>query len=213
MKTPFVGNVLFVRGNVHTIPAVLQRLEEEGVAIEGNVDLSVRHVGTFGIVEARELGAKAAMRAVVGKHRYFVVATDAITNEAQNALLKTLEEPPADAVFIFIHPTPQMLLPTVRSRAQLIEIDVQQESLIDVSLFLNATPPKRLDILKPLLEKGDDDKRDFGSIISFLSALEKELHSDRKRIRGLHAVYRARRYIGDRGALVKPLLEHVALLL
>ena len=38
--------------------------------------------------------------------------------DAQDALLKTLEEPPAASVFVLVTTRPDMLLPTVRSRCQ-----------------------------------------------------------------------------------------------
>ena len=40
---------------------------------------------------------------------------------AQNAFLKTLEEPPADSIIILIASQPELLLPTIRSRCQLFE--------------------------------------------------------------------------------------------
>ncbi len=40
--------------------------------------------------------------------------------EAQNALLKTLEEPPSASMFVLVTARPDMLLPTVRSRCQLL---------------------------------------------------------------------------------------------
>jgi hypothetical protein len=69
-------------------------------------------------------------------------------------------------------------------------------------------------MLKPLLEKDEDDRRNIGAIIAFLSSLEYTLsvHPYEKVREGLDAIYRARTYIGDKGALVKPLLESVALL-
>ena len=42
--------------------------------------------------------------------------------EAQNALLKTLEEPPLDTVIILTAPSAQTLLPTIQSRLQTIAI-------------------------------------------------------------------------------------------
>ncbi len=42
--------------------------------------------------------------------------------EAQNALLKTLEEPPADTVIIMTATSPQSLLPTIQSRVQAITV-------------------------------------------------------------------------------------------
>lgn len=45
---------------------------------------------------------------------------DRLGDEAQNALLKTLEEPPAGSFFILITANPAALLPTTRSRCQLL---------------------------------------------------------------------------------------------
>lgn len=45
-----------------------------------------------------------------------------MTQEAQNSFLKLLEEPPANVVFILVTGNPQGLLPTVRSRCQLIRV-------------------------------------------------------------------------------------------
>src|SRR5262249_62221574 len=45
-----------------------------------------------------------------------VVAAEEMTPQAQNAVLKTLEEPPADTVLILLTSAADHLLPTVRSR-------------------------------------------------------------------------------------------------
>jgi DNA polymerase-3 subunit delta' len=45
-----------------------------------------------------------------------------LTTEAQNALLKTLEEPPQDTVLILTAPSAKQLLPTIQSRLQTINI-------------------------------------------------------------------------------------------
>jgi hypothetical protein len=47
---------------------------------------------------------------------------DAMGTEAQNALLKLLEEPPADSVLILTSSRPQSLLPTIRSRVRLLQL-------------------------------------------------------------------------------------------
>lgn len=47
---------------------------------------------------------------------------DTILQPAQNALLKLLEEPPGHVVFILTAHTPQILLPTILSRVQKLEI-------------------------------------------------------------------------------------------
>jgi DNA polymerase III subunit delta' len=49
---------------------------------------------------------------------------------AQNAFLKTLEEPPPDSVIALISSQPQALLPTIRSRCQLIEFKPLPQDVI-----------------------------------------------------------------------------------
>jgi DNA polymerase-3 subunit delta' len=56
--------------------------------------------------------------------------TQTMTVEAQNALLKTLEEPPAHTVIIMTANSEQALLPTVRSRLQLIQLHRPEKATI-----------------------------------------------------------------------------------
>lgn len=204
------GSAHLIAGNTETIPGVLALLEQRGIATVANPDLYVRTYTHFGIDEARELRDRASMGALGGGVRAFVIVASGMTNEAQNALLKTLEEPPAGSAFFIIVQSPETLLPTLRSRMQtLVLAGAETAGLVDAKSFLAAVPAKRLDLLKPLLERGDDDRRDIGGIIAFLSSLERALAAHPE---GLQSVYRARKYMSDKGALVKPLLEQVALL-
>lgn len=211
-----LGNTYLAAGNSEDIPEILAFLGKEGFDTEGNPDLYVKAYTHFGIDEARELRSRAFLRAISGR-RIFIIATPDMNREAQNALLKILEEPPGDALFFFILPSPESLLPTLRSRTQMLKLEKRKEKNSDAEAFLKATPEKRLDLLKPLLEKDEDDKRDLGAILAFLAALEARLEKHPEGLpagrHGLHTIYRARKYITDKGALVKPLLEQVALLL
>lgn len=209
-----MGNTHLIEGSAETLPRLEAFLKRKGIEMSGNADAYVRVYRSFGIDEARELRERASSRAL-GSRRVFVVATPSMTHEAQNALLKTLEEPARDALFFFILSSPQTLLPTLRSRFQTLSLDSDKKDsgALDARAFLSAPSSKRLDLLKPFLEKGDDDKRDMSAILSLLSSLEKEMANAKQfDTIGLHAIYRARKYIADKGALVKPLLEQVALL-
>ncbi|MEK7594730.1 MAG: AAA family ATPase [Patescibacteria group bacterium] len=64
-----------------------------------------------------------------GETNRIVIIEDAhlLTTEAQNALLKTLEEPPAGTLVIMSANNEQALLPTIRSRAQSIQIKKPDE--------------------------------------------------------------------------------------
>ena len=52
--------------------------------------------------------------------KYIVFAGKSFTKEAQNSLLKVLEEPPKNIEFIIIAPTKSTLLPTIRSRLPIV---------------------------------------------------------------------------------------------
>ncbi len=70
----------------------------------------------------REVIAAIALRPFEGRHRVFVIeAADAMAEESQNGLLKTLEEPPDYAFLILITSEPAALLETVRSRCQQVQ--------------------------------------------------------------------------------------------
>lgn len=57
-----------------------------------------------------------------GKKAAIIHDADRLNPQSQNALLKTLEEPPADSVIILLTAAPSALLPTTRSRCQQITL-------------------------------------------------------------------------------------------
>lgn len=53
---------------------------------------------------------------------YIILDADAMNTQAQNAMLKVFEEPPAHAVFVLLADNPQRLLETVRSRCETVNL-------------------------------------------------------------------------------------------
>jgi DNA polymerase-3 subunit delta' len=73
--------------------------------------------GTIKIDQVRDVIDRAMYRPFEGRRRVVIIdQADALVAAAQNALLKTLEEPPSSSVFILVTSRPDVLLPTVRSR-------------------------------------------------------------------------------------------------
>ena len=69
--------------------------------------------------QARRLTASLSLQRHSAKHRFIIIdPADALNEEAANALLKTLEEPPEGMRFLLITARPASLLQTVRSRSQ-----------------------------------------------------------------------------------------------
>lgn len=61
---------------------------------------------------------------------YIMPQADLMTEEAQNALLKTIEEPPAYAVIILLTENAEQLLPTINSRCVMLKLKNIKDSLI-----------------------------------------------------------------------------------
>ena len=90
-----------------------------------SVDEVRRSVGFFGST-AGEIGWRVAI----------VDNADQMTNQAANALLKILEEPPEKTLFFLLSSQPGRLLPTIRSRCQ--QLDFKPLNYADLTTALSA---------------------------------------------------------------------------
>jgi DNA polymerase-3 subunit delta' len=75
--------------------------------------------GSIKVDQVRAAIERTAYRPFEGRRRVVIIdEADAVLVEAQNALLNTLEEPPAASIFVLVTSRPDVLLPTIRSRCQ-----------------------------------------------------------------------------------------------
>jgi len=71
----------------------------------------------------------------LNQHKVFVVEeADLMTPSAQNALLKTLEEPVKDTLIILLTDQPHALLPTIRSRCQIVRFGPLETKVVEREL-------------------------------------------------------------------------------
>ena len=99
--------------------------------------------GTQHLVEdVREQVIRAvALRPFEGTRRVFVIeAAEAMRDESQNALLKTLEEPPPHAHLILLSAEPESLLETIASRCQEVRFAALPAAAIAAALEGAAGP-------------------------------------------------------------------------
>lgn len=72
-----------------------------------------------GIDDIRQINETVGYASSCGKYKIYIIdEVHMLTKEAFNALLKTLEEPPAKVLFIFATTEPHKVLPTILSRCQ-----------------------------------------------------------------------------------------------
>jgi len=72
-----------------------------------------------GVDDVREIIEQVPYAPLLGKYKVYIIdEVHMLTTQAFNALLKTLEEPPAHVVFILATTDPQKVIPTVLSRCQ-----------------------------------------------------------------------------------------------
>lgn len=75
------------------------------------------------IGQVRDVVRQAASRPFEGARRVFILEADTLNVQAANALLKTLEEPEGDAVFVLLAASREGVLPTIVSRARTVRFN------------------------------------------------------------------------------------------
>jgi len=201
------------------VPELLDFLESKlGFMAKANPDFWMETFDTFGIDDARAV-RELQSRKPIGEKKIIVIQTHFFTREAQNALLKVLEEPVPDTTFFIITLNVESLLPTLRSRLSFTQRRQGLRTDEDIAFaekFLSAHPSARIELLKDIIEEKDKNKA-----ISFLNSLEFALHSQ---LRGstsqlgggatvFKEIQKARSYLNDRSPSVKMILEHISLII
>ncbi len=187
---------------------------------QANTDFFDRAYENMTIDDARELKTAHGMRPVgpLGI-KIFIVRANNVGHEAQNALLKLLEEPAEYAHFFLIVPSAHILLPTVKSRMLVIENDSRDstsntELIEEAKKFVKLSPAKRLEIVKKLVEDISKEKKTKQDAIIFLNTVQEVVYTEqgvKKAKKTLETIEQARMYMNDRAPSVKMLLEYVAL--
>lgn len=203
------------------------------VRITGNPDFYDRRYETFTIDDARQVKAAADSKPTItdGK-KFFVLQMSGITVEAQNAMLKLLEEPAEYTHFFLIIPSVHLFLPTMKSRMSFVGDNLKSQGergalagnynkdvIITAKSILAAPAPKRLDIVKSFMDEITKEKRPKQDAIDLLAAIEEVMHEKtggthdglKKNLVALEAVTTARKYSTDRAPSLKMLLEYVAM--
>ena len=122
-----------------------------------------------GVDEVRNLIDKVKYAPMQGKYKIYIIdEVHMMTSGAFNALLKTIEEPPAHVIFIFATTEPNKVLPTIISRCQ--RFDFNKVSMHDIKYRLSVVcKNERIEIdengLTLIAQLADGGMRDALSIL------------------------------------------------
>lgn len=173
----------------------------------------------FGIDDGRFLKERQARRLTDGERQFWVVSWGTISVEAQNALLKTLEEPAPGHCFVLLVDSMELLLPTLLSRCLVLHLPtaLPPETLARATKFWQVGPEARLLLVGELLREYEGQTARLRlAALALVNALVVVAHEGgvapetAPRFRTLAL---ARRRLGDRAALPRLILEHLALVL
>mgnify|MGYP000216354009 CR=1 FL=1 len=103
---------------------------------EGSLDiLEIDAASNNGVNEMRDLREKVQYPPVSGKYKVYIVdEVHMLTDSAFNALLKTLEEPPAHAIFILATTEPHKIPATILSRCMRLDFKLIPEEDLETHL-------------------------------------------------------------------------------
>lgn len=165
-----------------------------------------------------------------GGIRACIVGAKFINREAEQSLLKILEEPGERTHFFIIVPDVESVLPTIRSRCHVVYLDKNNKYESWVNKFVGSSIKDRIDMIALILKSAED--ADTSATIRFeaksiLDSLEKNLFTEFKKDTKnknlpagrqdtewvLGEIIKAKKYLRNPGSSVKMLLEHIALVI
>ena len=179
--------------------------------IQPNTEVDDFYNVRFGIDDARDLVRKAHNRPVETEIQTLVVRTEFITLEAQNALLKVLEEPPQSTNLVFIVPSGFTILPTLASRFNEVLLDKSSTDTDLSEIFSKFLLQSYKDRLASIDQSAK--KKDVEWQLAVKQGLVQYLRQKSETIDSLQSLEYVARTLLTRGASNKMLLEHVALTL
>ncbi len=203
---------------------VVSVCHELGLTEVGNPDFHAYRVNSFDIESARDVRERSQEKPF-GLKKIFLISAERFTHQAQNALLKTLEEPSMNVHFFVLLSAPDLLLPTLLSRMQVVRSNSQESSFkksSDVSsgkhgqISLNKIPASPEEFLRLSLKdrlnfakKFADDERSLPTFLDSLMSLIRENGSNE----ALKKIFTVRRFADDPSKSSRLILEHLALIL
>lgn len=203
--------------------SVLDFLLGVGVTVSGNPDFYHTKYDTMTkeiagdlvlAVAQKSFGGDPTSLKLRGARKIFIIETNIITEEAQNALLKVFEEPTEGTHFFVLMPQ-NILLSTLRSRMQVINFMFTTPGVVKSDGILKKKIVERLVMVKEITDGIYDEEKTKQDAIALLNQIESEIYARgvEKESEKLKICQLTRSALYDRGAPVKMILENLMILI
>lgn len=192
-----------------------------GAPAAGNPDVVQLRHGLFSVDDARAF-KDAVMRAPAkGEKKVVIAVAERFFHEAQNALLKAFEEPPAGTFLVLVLPSEGIVAPTLRSRLLPLPGKGAKRALPSIAAeFIGAGKPAREKLVAKVLDRAKSDKDEEKSAgradaLALLEGLAMAAYESHKKspspaVAALLAdLDRFIPILHERSAPLKPILEHL----
>lgn len=160
-----IGEIILVNDIQEEVEHFASALNPSDVRIYEESEIHIKHIHDI-IAEAH---------IATDSLKTLIIAAHSFRTEAQNALLKTLEEPPENVKFILISRNKTALIPTIRSRCLLTDKRVR-ESITPFTLTLSTLSLESIYTYITTLAKDNEDSKIHGRqlVSSILHSVAKE---------------------------------------
>lgn len=207
-------SVYFIPGHLEETREFFQKITENFSKTEERL-VMYADFSSLGIKEAGILNDFHNQRS--NKRQFFFLYFDSITREAQNSLLKTLEDLKGEKYLFIASPRFENILETIKSRLFLINKKdlnrVKEDIQKDAINFISMSESKRISFIDEMNKKNkkdtDFDFRNYAR--NFIDELERELSKKDTKKNVFPIIWQMRDYLSDTGSSPKIILETIAL--
>jgi Cft2 family RNA processing exonuclease len=215
-----------IESSIEETPYLLLKfLEERGDVEKQSSDILIEKYDSFAILDGQKIKEWHQNKSIGEGKKICIISTKFINREAEQSLLKIIEEPNNQTHFFIIVPDSSLLLDTIMSRVHLVKITQKDIQISDstASEFLNFSLPSRIEKVAEIIKEFKDSENSGGlrfRAISLINGIEKNIYEKWKKDLNnenykfiLEELKNSRDYLGNPGASVKMILEHIALVI
>lgn len=200
-------------------------LENRGEVNKNSPDVMLSLFDSFAMEDSHNIKEWYQNKSTDGKKKICIIGAKFINREAEQALLKVIEEPTANSHFFIVVPDSSLLLDTILSRVHLIK-DNSNDNIDEDKIaenFIKQTPNSRIEEIADIIKEFKDNENSGGlrhKAITLINGLERIIYKKWKDDVNnenykfiLNELKNCRGFLSTPGASVKMILEHIALVI